>query len=102
MEKVQPPLPGATKVLVLAHRQELLEQTRNHVLRTGTGLTVTIDQGNRKADMSADVIVASVPSLGRAGTPRLLKYNPKEFKCIIIDEVCRQCSFLDAHPPLNR
>ncbi|KAK3807685.1 MAG: P-loop containing nucleoside triphosphate hydrolase protein [Benniella sp.] len=86
MKKVQPPFPGATKVLVLAHRQELLEQTRNHVLRTGTGLTATIDQGSRKADMSADVIIASVPSLGRAGTRRLLKYDPKQFKCIIIDE----------------
>jgi hypothetical protein len=49
---------------------------------------VSIDQGKRLADMTADVIVASVPSLGRVGTPRLLKYNPKEFKCIIIDEVC--------------
>jgi ATP-dependent helicase IRC3 len=95
MKKVQPPFLGATKVLVLAHRQELLEQTRNHVLRTGTGLTATIDQGRRKADMSADVIIASVPSLGRAGTPRLLKYDPKQFKCIIIDEVCRQCSLPD-------
>ncbi|KAF9996576.1 hypothetical protein BGZ65_007837 [Modicella reniformis] len=86
MKKIKPPFPGATKTLVLAHRQELLEQTRNHVLRTGTALTVSIDQGKRVADMSADVIVASVASLGRAGTPRLLKYDPKEFKCIIIDE----------------
>ncbi|KAF9099745.1 hypothetical protein BGX23_012139 [Mortierella sp. AD031] len=86
MKQVPAPFPGANKILVLAHRQELLEQTRNHVLRNGTGLKVTIDQGKRLADMSADVIVASVPSLGRAGTPRLLKYNPQEFKCIIIDE----------------
>ncbi|KAF9388321.1 hypothetical protein CPB97_001245 [Podila verticillata] len=86
MKQVPSPFPGATKTLILAHRQELLEQTRNHVLRNGTGLTVTIDQGKRLADMSADVIVASVPSLGRVGTPRLLQYNPREFKCIIIDE----------------
>ncbi|KAF9401800.1 hypothetical protein BGZ94_005094, partial [Podila epigama] len=86
MKQVPSPFPGATKTLILAHRQELLEQTRNHVLRTGTGLTVSIDQGKRMADMQADVIVASVPSLGRLGTPRLLKYNPREFKCIIIDE----------------
>ncbi|KAG0241495.1 P-loop containing nucleoside triphosphate hydrolase protein [Mortierella sp. GBAus27b] len=86
MKKVKPPFPGANKTLVLAHRQELLEQTQNHVLRTGTGLTVSIDQGKRQADMTADVIVASVATLGRAGTLRLLKYNPQEFKCIIIDE----------------
>ncbi|ORZ18328.1 P-loop containing nucleoside triphosphate hydrolase protein [Lobosporangium transversale] len=86
MKKVPAPFPGANKTLVLAHRQELLEQTRSHILRNGEGLTVSIDQGKRSADMSADVIVASVPTLGRAGTPRILKYNPKEFKCIIIDE----------------
>ncbi|KAF9172998.1 hypothetical protein BGX21_003955 [Mortierella sp. AD011] len=86
MKKVPPPFPGANKTLILAHRQELLEQTRLHVLRNGSGLTVSLDQGNRHADMRADVIVASVPSLGRSGTTRLLKYNPKEFKCIIIDE----------------
>ncbi|KAI8602849.1 hypothetical protein EDD21DRAFT_370703 [Dissophora ornata] len=86
MNMVPPPFPGANKTLILAHRQELLEQTKTHVLRNGTGLTVSIDQGKRNADMSADVIVASVPSLGRVGTPRLLKYNPREFKCIVIDE----------------
>ncbi|KAF9932861.1 hypothetical protein FBU30_007192 [Linnemannia zychae] len=86
MKQIPSPHPGATKTLILAHRQELLEQTRNHVLRNGVGLTVSIDQGKREADMRADVIVASVPTLGRAGTTRILKYNPQEFKCIIIDE----------------
>ncbi|KAG0209505.1 hypothetical protein BGX28_010278 [Mortierella sp. GBA30] len=38
MEKVPPPYPGATKTLVLAHRQELLAQTQAHVLRSGAGL----------------------------------------------------------------
>ncbi|KAG0281973.1 hypothetical protein BGZ96_000963 [Linnemannia gamsii] len=86
MKQVPAPFPGANKTLILAHRQELLEQTRNHVLRNGTGLRVTIDQGKHVADMTADVIVASVPTLGRAGTTRILKYNPQDFKCIIIDE----------------
>ncbi|KAK5798825.1 P-loop containing nucleoside triphosphate hydrolase protein [Linnemannia elongata] len=86
MEQVPAPFPGANKTLILAHRQELLEQTRNHILRNGTGLRVTIDQGKRVADMTADVILASVPTLGRSGTTRILKYNPQDFKCIIIDE----------------
>ncbi|KAG0229747.1 hypothetical protein BGW42_001350 [Actinomortierella wolfii] len=86
MKQVPPPFPGATKTLILAHRQELLEQTRKHVLSAGSGLTVTIDQGNRNADMNADVIVASVPTLGRSGTTKILKYDPRQFKCIIIDE----------------
>ncbi|KAF9161766.1 hypothetical protein DFQ26_004170 [Actinomortierella ambigua] len=86
MKQVPSPLPGATKVLVLAHRQELLEQTRKHILNSGSGMTVSIDQGKNNADMNADVIVASVPTLGRAGTTRILKYDPRQFKCIIIDE----------------
>ncbi|GJJ71409.1 ATP-dependent helicase IRC3 [Entomortierella parvispora] len=86
MKQVPPPSPGATKTLILAHRQELLNQTRNHVLRSGAGLTVSIDQGKRMADMDADVIVASVPTLGRSNSDRINKYDPKEFKCIIIDE----------------
>ncbi|KAF9976255.1 hypothetical protein BGZ73_008897 [Actinomortierella ambigua] len=86
MKQVPSPFPGATKVLVLAHRQELLEQTQKHILSSGSGLTVTIDQGKKNADMKADVIVASVPTLGRVGTTRILKYDPRQFKCIIIDE----------------
>ncbi|KAF9133636.1 hypothetical protein BGX30_012212 [Mortierella sp. GBA39] len=38
MKQVPAPFPGANKTLILAHRQELLEQTRNHVLKNGTGL----------------------------------------------------------------
>jgi len=38
MKQVPPPFPGATKTLILAHRQELLNQTQNHVLRSGAGL----------------------------------------------------------------
>ncbi|KAG0335292.1 hypothetical protein BG004_000057 [Podila humilis] len=56
-------------------------------LPVGSGkTTVSIDQGKKIAVMSADVIVASVPSLGRLGSPRLLQYDPRQFKCIIIDE----------------
>ena len=36
--------------------------------------------------MNADVIVASVPTLGRQNSERLKAYDPSKFKCIIIDE----------------
>ncbi|KAI7832242.1 hypothetical protein BC939DRAFT_99307 [Gamsiella multidivaricata] len=65
---------------------ELLEQPYNHIISNGSELSISLEQGNRHADMSADVIVASVPTLERPGTSRLHKYNPEEFKCIIIDE----------------
>lgn len=46
-----------------------------------------VDQGGRLATGKADVIVASVQSLSRFDTGRIEKYDPKNFKAIIIDEV---------------
>ena len=47
-----------------------------------------IDRGRLKPDIdSADVIVASVPTLGRSGSERLDRYDPDAFKAILIDEV---------------
>ena len=48
---------------------------------------VDIDQGDRRASPLADVLVASVPTLGRAVSNRLDLYDPARFKCIIVDEV---------------
>ncbi|KAI8058049.1 P-loop containing nucleoside triphosphate hydrolase protein [Syncephalis plumigaleata] len=84
---IPPPTPKATRTLVIAHREELLNQAAKQIARFAPHLRVAIDQGSRHAvPSSADVIVASVPSLGRKGSSRLLKYIPEEFKCIIIDE----------------
>ncbi|ORX50573.1 P-loop containing nucleoside triphosphate hydrolase protein [Hesseltinella vesiculosa] len=77
----------ATKTLVLAHRAELLEQAKAQIERFNPTLRVAIEQGRRKVDVdNADVIVASVQSLGRLESPRLTKYNPDRFKAILIDE----------------
>ncbi|KAI8600612.1 P-loop containing nucleoside triphosphate hydrolase protein [Dissophora ornata] len=84
--QIPPPLRGATKTLFLAHRDELWDQAYNRINSAGLGLKVTMDQGKLTPDMDADVIVASVQSLGGAGSKRLQKYNPKEFKCILVDE----------------
>ncbi|RKP22738.1 P-loop containing nucleoside triphosphate hydrolase protein [Syncephalis pseudoplumigaleata] len=84
---IPPPTPRATRTLVIAHREELLNQAAKQIARFAPHLRVAIDQGSRHAIPStADVIVASVPSLGRKGSSRLAKYMPEEFKCIIIDE----------------
>lgn len=36
--------------------------------------------------IDADVVVASVQTLARKNSTRILKYRPEDFKCIIIDE----------------
>jgi len=75
----------ALPMLVLAHRGELLEQARNKILASNPNLTVEIEQAERKAG-HVDVVVASVATLGRNGTPRIEEYPKDYFKSIVIDE----------------
>eukprot|EP00045_Choanoeca_perplexa_P012376 m.134831 g.134831 ORF g.134831 m.134831 type:complete len:659 (-) comp15982_c0_seq4:370-2346(-) len=82
-----PPQPNRTKVLILAHRNELLTQAQAQLLRFDPSLNVQIEAGSQKAKpATADVVVASVATLGRANSPRLDKFDPDRFKLIIIDE----------------
>jgi len=74
------------RMLVLAHRAELLDQARDKIRRTAPHLRVAIDQGARRAEDACDVVVASVPTLGRAGSARLQRLNPEEFYLVIVDE----------------
>eukprot|EP00123_Amoebidium_parasiticum_P002294 comp13545_c0_seq1/m.9116 comp13545_c0_seq1/g.9116 ORF comp13545_c0_seq1/g.9116 comp13545_c0_seq1/m.9116 type:complete len:701 (-) comp13545_c0_seq1:108-2210(-) len=86
---VPPPAnkPTATKVLVLAHREELIIQARNKVSAVnGPKLRVEVEQSTANATGDADVVVASVQTLGRKNSPRLQRYDPDEYKLIIIDE----------------
>ena len=84
--KVPSPSPTATKTLVLAHRTELLEQAFNRIRLTNPDLRSCIAIGKHKVDPNADVIVASVPTLGRAGSKHLEQLNASEYKLVIIDE----------------
>ena len=76
----------ADKTLVLAHREELINQASLRISKINPHLVVDVDQGDRKASQSADVIVASIPTLGRMGSKRLEGYNPDAYKTIIVDE----------------
>lgn len=72
------------KVLVLAHKEELVFQAAKSISDINPHLKVEIDMANYKADFHGDVIVGSVPTLVRLS--RLEKYNPMDFKAIILDE----------------
>jgi ATP-dependent helicase IRC3 len=72
-------------MLVLAHRSELLDQARTKIMASNPELTVEIEQAERKAG-KVDVVVASVATLGRNGTPRIEEYPKDYFKSIVIDE----------------
>jgi ATP-dependent helicase IRC3 len=77
--------PDSLPMLVLAHRAELLEQARSKILASNPHLSVEIEQAERKAG-HVDVVVASVATLGRNGTPRIEGYPKDYFKSIVIDE----------------
>lgn len=73
-----------SKTLVLAHKQELVYQAASKIASINPNLKVAIDMHNMKPSEDADVIVGSVPTLVRMS--RLEKYDPTEFKTIILDE----------------
>ena len=78
---------GRKKVLVLAHRTELLAQAQEKIEQHCPGLNVDIEAGNQRAHpVTSDVVLGSVATLGRANSTRLSRFNPEEFKLIIVDE----------------
>jgi ATP-dependent helicase IRC3 len=74
------------KALVLAHREELLTQARDKILKVEPSLKVCIEQGQNWAGEDCDVVVASVPTIGRANSPRIKRFNPSDFSIIVVDE----------------
>jgi superfamily II DNA or RNA helicase len=74
------------RLLVLAHRRELLEQAREKFLRVDPELSVDIEQAGRRASTDSQVVVASVPTLGRKGSGRLAALDPELFYLIVVDE----------------
>ncbi len=74
------------RLLVLAHREELLLQAREKFLRIDPELKVGIEQSSSRAPADAKVVIASVPTLGRAAGSRLRQLNPEEFFLVVVDE----------------
>lgn len=74
------------KILVIAHREELLNQAADKIARSNPALRVEIEQADRKVSPMADVIVASVQTLVMGGKRRLKKIDPDSVRVIITDE----------------
>lgn len=78
-------LPG--QQLVIAHREELIDQSIAKIREINPTLRIDKEKAQHKADPSqADVIVASVATLGRKNNPRLKAYNWQNFDKYVIDE----------------
>lgn len=71
--------PGRT--LIIAHREELLEQAKSKVL-SAVGLHAEIEKAERRASLSAVVVVGSVQTL----TGRCERFPADHFDLIVVDE----------------
>jgi ATP-dependent helicase IRC3 len=78
-------LKQALPMLVLAHRGELLIQAKDKILWSNPNLDVQTEKAEQTAEL-CDVVVASVPTLGRSDSQRIAKYPKDYFKTIIVDE----------------
>src|SRR5690348_9432228 len=58
------------QLLVLAHRKELIEQAADKIARWNPGLSIGIERAEEISDPNANIVVASVPTLGRKASPR--------------------------------
>lgn len=84
------------QMVVLVHREELVFQNAEKLRLCNPDLRVGIEKAEMRADPDADVIVASVQSIGKnkvdengqwVWCKRLQKFNPETVKCLVIDEV---------------
>src|SRR5881296_675039 len=66
------------RLLVLAHREELLLQARDKFRSIDPELQAEIEQAGARAAADAKVVIASVPTLARNGA-RLARLHPMSF-----------------------
>ncbi len=84
-------LPG--KMLFVAHRDEILQQTIDKLHTWAPGLKVGLEKAEKHAATDSDVIVASIASVGRSGSTRLTEFW-KDISIIVIDEAHHSISDL--------
>ncbi|KFY05141.1 hypothetical protein O988_00230 [Pseudogymnoascus sp. VKM F-3808] len=84
IDRVKPLPCGADQTLILAHRQELVEQAAKHCINAYPTKSVDVEMGNIHASGAADITIASVQSI--ISKDRIQKFNPKRFKLILVDE----------------
>lgn len=72
------------KVLVFAHREELVDQAVDSIREWNPTLKVGKEMANDWADTDCDCVVSCVASIGRSGSDRLVRFG--SFDIVICDE----------------
>ena len=74
------------KILVLIHREELAAQAARQLQHWNPGLMIGVEMADSSAAPMDQLIVGSVPTLGRRKSSRILKFHPDEFDVVVSDE----------------
>jgi ATP-dependent helicase IRC3 len=74
------------RLLVLAHREELLQQAKDKFDAVAPQARAEIEQAGLRASAQSQVVLASVPTLGRKGSARLARLDPQDFYLVVVDE----------------
>ncbi|KAF4636382.1 hypothetical protein G7Y89_g1693 [Cudoniella acicularis] len=84
IDRVKPHAEHAEQTLILAHRQELVEQAARHCTNAYPTKSVEIEMSSMHASGTADITVASIQSI--ISGDRISKFDPKRFKLVLVDE----------------
>jgi superfamily II DNA or RNA helicase len=82
-----PEIAGDGRMIYLAHRQELLTQTRSILRRERPDRACGMERADQRADLSTPNVVATVQSLAQPG--RLERYTPELWPLMVTDEAHR-------------
>lgn len=83
------------KMMILVHRDELVRQTVDKLHKYAPHLIIGVEKAEEEAPPAADIIVASVQTIGRNKhlghntfdfSKRIQKFHPEQFRYICIDE----------------
>lgn len=80
------------QMLVIAHREELIDQSIDKLRSVNPTLRVDKEMAEHQADPTADIVVASVATLGRKNTKRVEKFDWNNFDKLIVDESHHSCA----------
>lgn len=78
--------PSQQKLLVIAHRDELIDQAARRIKKSNPDLVVEVEKAGRRASVHADVVVASVQTLSSGRGKRLRRFDPDRFRVVVCDE----------------
>ncbi len=80
------------KTLFLVDQIDLAHQTKESFLDNDATLKIDIEMGEFRSHKNADIVIASVPSLGKLGSERITKFKQEEFGAIFADEAHKSMS----------